>query len=176
MQAQQVDEAVAGGLEDRHLDGQQAGGGQEDGPPGEADLADDRRAGDEVGGEGDHAEAPQHQDQQEGAQAAGAPGRPRGAGRGGGVHVPQTSWPSARRPSSSDSWPWSSGVEESAGWHRGRPDHRSSRILDVLLASRYLDPMEGTTTTNRQVATLTAATSSRDPEVGLRAVAALRGL
>jgi hypothetical protein len=34
--------------------------------------------------------------------------------------------------------------------------------------------MEGTTTTN-QVATLTAATS-RDPEVGLRAVAALRGL
>ena len=35
--------------------------------------------------------------------------------------------------------------------------------------------MEGTTT-NNQVATLTAATSSRDPEVGLRAVAALRGL
>jgi hypothetical protein len=34
--------------------------------------------------------------------------------------------------------------------------------------------MEGTTATN-QVATLTAATS-RDPEVGLRAVAALRGL
>jgi hypothetical protein len=36
--------------------------------------------------------------------------------------------------------------------------------------------MEGTTTTNSQAATLTAATSSRDPEVGLRAVAALRGL
>ena len=36
--------------------------------------------------------------------------------------------------------------------------------------------MEETTTTNNQVATLTAATSSRDPEVGLRAVAALRGL
>jgi hypothetical protein len=33
--------------------------------------------------------------------------------------------------------------------------------------------MEGTTTTNHQVATLTAATSSRDPEVGLRAVAGL---
>jgi hypothetical protein len=32
------------------------------------------------------------------------------------------------------------------------------------------------TTTNNQVATLTAATSSCDPEVGLRAVAALRGL
>ena len=32
------------------------------------------------------------------------------------------------------------------------------------------------TTTNNQMATLTAATSSRDPEVGLRAVAALRGL
>ena len=42
-------------------------------------------------------------------------------------------------------------------------------------SSRYLDPMEGTTTTTNQVATLTAATS-RDPEVGLRAVAALRGL
>ena len=35
--------------------------------------------------------------------------------------------------------------------------------------------MEETTTSN-QVATLTAATSSRDPEVGLQAVAALRGL
>jgi hypothetical protein len=32
------------------------------------------------------------------------------------------------------------------------------------------------TTTNNQMATLTAATGSRDPEVGLRAVAALRGL
>ena len=31
-------------------------------------------------------------------------------------------------------------------------------------------------TADSQVATLTAATSSRDPEVGLRAVAALRGL
>jgi hypothetical protein len=36
--------------------------------------------------------------------------------------------------------------------------------------------VEGTTTTNSQAATLTAATSSPDPEVGLRAVAALRGL
>jgi hypothetical protein len=31
-------------------------------------------------------------------------------------------------------------------------------------------------TADRQAATLTAATSSRDPELGLRAVAALRGL
>jgi hypothetical protein len=31
-------------------------------------------------------------------------------------------------------------------------------------------------TADRQVATLAAATSSQDPEVGLRAVAALRGL
>jgi hypothetical protein len=31
-------------------------------------------------------------------------------------------------------------------------------------------------TVDRQMATLTAATSSRDPELGLRAVAALRGL
>jgi hypothetical protein len=31
-------------------------------------------------------------------------------------------------------------------------------------------------TAEREVATLAAATSSRDPEVGLRAVAALRGL
>ena len=82
VQPQQVGEAVAGGLEDRHLDGQQGGGGQEDGPPGEADLAHDPRAGDQVGGQGDHAEAPQHHDQEEGAQAAGAPGRPRIAGGG----------------------------------------------------------------------------------------------
>jgi hypothetical protein len=41
MEPQQVDQAVAGGLEDRHLGGQQGGGGQKDGPPGEADLPDD---------------------------------------------------------------------------------------------------------------------------------------
>lgn len=40
--------------------------------------------------------------------------------------------------------------------------------------SRYLDGLDETA--DRQVATLTAATSSRDPDLGLRAVAALRGL
>ena len=87
MQAQQVREAVAGGLEHRDLDAEQGGGGEEDRPPGEPDLADDRRAGDQVGGQGDHAEAPQHQHQEEGAQAAGAPGRPRRRRGGGDVHA-----------------------------------------------------------------------------------------
>jgi hypothetical protein len=41
VQPQQVDEAVAGDLEDGHLDAEEGGRGQEDGPPGEADLADD---------------------------------------------------------------------------------------------------------------------------------------
>jgi hypothetical protein len=41
VEAQQVGEAVAGGLEHRHFDAEEGGGGQEDGPPGEADLADD---------------------------------------------------------------------------------------------------------------------------------------
>ncbi len=36
--------------------------------------------------------------------------------------------------------------------------------------------MEATKTTNSEVATLAAAIDSRDPEVGLRAVTALRGL
>jgi hypothetical protein len=80
MQAQQVREAVAGGLEHCHLDGQQGGGGEEDRPPGDPDLAHDRRAADQVGRQGDHAEAPQHQHQHEGAQAAGPPGCPRIAG------------------------------------------------------------------------------------------------
>jgi hypothetical protein len=42
------------------------------------------------------------------------------------------------------------------------------------VASSYLDAMEETA--DRQAATLVEATSSRDPELGLRAVAALRGL
>jgi hypothetical protein len=41
VQPQQVREAVARGLKDGHLDGEEGGGGQEDGPPGDADLADD---------------------------------------------------------------------------------------------------------------------------------------
>jgi hypothetical protein len=69
VQAQQVGEAVAGGLKDRHLDAEHAKGGQEHGPPGEADLAHDHRAGDQIGGQGDHTQGPEHQDQQEGAQA-----------------------------------------------------------------------------------------------------------
>jgi hypothetical protein len=60
VEAQEVDEAVAGGFEDGHLDAQQGGGGQEDRPPGDADLADDGRPGDQVGGQGDHTEAPEH--------------------------------------------------------------------------------------------------------------------
>jgi hypothetical protein len=87
VQPQQIREAVAGGLEDRHLDAEEGGGGQEDRPPGEADLADDHRPGDQVGGQGDHAERPEHQDQEESAQAAGAPRRPRVAGRWGDVHA-----------------------------------------------------------------------------------------
>jgi len=87
VQAQQVGEAVAGGLEDPDLDAEEGRGGQEYRPPGQADLADDPRAGDEVGGQGDHAEAPQHQHQQEGAEAAGTSGRPRISGRGGEVHA-----------------------------------------------------------------------------------------
>jgi hypothetical protein len=87
VQPQQVDEAVAGGLKDRHLDAEHAKGGQEHGPPGDADLAHDPRAGDQVGGQGDHTERPEHQDQQEGAQAAGPPGRPRIPRRGGDVHA-----------------------------------------------------------------------------------------
>jgi hypothetical protein len=42
------------------------------------------------------------------------------------------------------------------------------------MASRYLDAMDETA--DSQAATLAMATSSREPEVGLRAVAALRGL
>jgi hypothetical protein len=42
------------------------------------------------------------------------------------------------------------------------------------MPSRYLDGMAKTV--DREVATLAAATSSRNPEIGLRAVAALRGL
>jgi hypothetical protein len=42
------------------------------------------------------------------------------------------------------------------------------------MPSRYLDDMEKNA--DPEMATLTAASSSRDPEVGLRAVAALRGL
>ena len=38
-------EAVAGGLEHRHLDAEQGGGGQEDRPPGDPDLADDQPTG-----------------------------------------------------------------------------------------------------------------------------------
>ena len=53
----------------------------------EPDLAHEHRPSDQVGGQGDHADAPQHQDEDEGAQAAGAPGRPRGAGRGSDVHA-----------------------------------------------------------------------------------------
>jgi hypothetical protein len=67
VQAEQVREAVAGGLEDGHLDGEQANGSQEDRPPGEADLAHNHRPCDQVGGQGDHADAPQHHDQHEGA-------------------------------------------------------------------------------------------------------------
>jgi hypothetical protein len=51
---------------------------------------------------------------------------------------------------------------------------RSSRNLDPGASSSYLDGMEEAT--DRQAATLATATSSADPEVGLRAVAALRGL
>jgi hypothetical protein len=87
VQAQQVGQAVARGLEDPNFDAEQGAGGQEHRPPGEADLADDDRAGNQVGGQGDHADAPQHQHEEEGAQAAGAPGRPRGAGGGGDVHA-----------------------------------------------------------------------------------------
>src|SRR5829696_4469015 len=47
-----------------------------------------------------------------------------------------------------------------------------SRNLDPGASSSYLDAME---TTDPEAATLAAA-SSRDPELGLRAVAALRGL
>ena len=43
------------------------------------------------------------------------------------------------------------------------------------MPSSYLDLMEERTTTSNQAATVAAA-SDRDPEVGLRAVAALRGL
>jgi hypothetical protein len=42
MQPQQVRKTVAGGLEDGNIDAEQDRGGQEDRPPGEADLADDR--------------------------------------------------------------------------------------------------------------------------------------
>jgi hypothetical protein len=77
VQPKEIDEAVAGGLEDGHLDAEHAKGGEEDGPPGEADLADDRRSSHQVGGQGDHTQAPEHHHQQEGAQAAGAPRRPR---------------------------------------------------------------------------------------------------
>jgi hypothetical protein len=42
------------------------------------------------------------------------------------------------------------------------------------MVSRYLDAVEKTA--DPQVATLAAASGSRDPEVGLRAVGALRGL
>jgi hypothetical protein len=52
-------------------------------------------------------------------------------------------------------------------------EQRSSSSLDPLLSSRYIDEMEKTA--HPEAATLAAA-SSRDPEVGLRAVAALRGL
>jgi len=62
VQPQQVDQAVPGRLEDRHLHGQQSRGGQEDHPPGHADLTHDPRARDQIGGQGDHAKAPQHQD------------------------------------------------------------------------------------------------------------------
>jgi hypothetical protein len=41
MEAQQVGEAVAGGLEDRDLVGEQGGGGQEDRSLGDPDLAHD---------------------------------------------------------------------------------------------------------------------------------------
>jgi hypothetical protein len=41
MQAQQVHQAVAGGLEDRDLDAEQGSGGQEHRPPGDPDLAHD---------------------------------------------------------------------------------------------------------------------------------------
>jgi hypothetical protein len=87
VQPQQVGEAVTGRLEDPDFDAEQGGGGREDGPPGEADLAHDPRSGDQVGGQGDHAERPQHHHQHEGAQAAGAPRRPRIAGGGGDVHA-----------------------------------------------------------------------------------------
>jgi hypothetical protein len=50
MEPQQIREAVASGLEDRHLKAEEGGGGQKDGPPGEPDLADDGRAGNQVGG------------------------------------------------------------------------------------------------------------------------------
>jgi hypothetical protein len=87
VQPQQVRQAVAGGLEDPDLDGEHAKGGEEDRPPGDPDLTHDHRAGDQVGGQGDHADGPQHHYQHEGAQAAGAAGRPR-RGRGGGdVHA-----------------------------------------------------------------------------------------
>jgi hypothetical protein len=39
VEAQQVGEAVTGGLEDRHLDAKHAKGGEEDRPPGEAGPA-----------------------------------------------------------------------------------------------------------------------------------------
>jgi hypothetical protein len=47
------------------------------------------------------------------------------------------------------------------------------RAVDFSMPSRYLDGMEKSA--DPEAATLAAA-SSRDPEVGLRAVAALRGL
>jgi hypothetical protein len=50
---------------------------------------------------------------------------------------------------------------------------RFQERIDYVSASSYLDDMEEA---EREVATLAAATGSRDPEIGLRAVAALRGL
>jgi DNA-binding SARP family transcriptional activator len=50
----------------------------------------------------------------------------------------------------------------------------SSRRIATPRPSRYLDGMEQAA--DPEMATLAAATSSRDPEIGLRAVAALRGL
>jgi hypothetical protein len=47
VEAQEVREAVAGRLKHRHFDAEQGGGGEEDGLPGKADLADDHRSGDQ---------------------------------------------------------------------------------------------------------------------------------
>jgi hypothetical protein len=87
VQAQQVDQAVTGRLEDGDLDREQAEAGEEVGPPGEADLPLDHRSGDHIRGEGDDAEGPQRLHEQEGAEAAGAARRPRVGRAGGEVHA-----------------------------------------------------------------------------------------
>ena len=85
-EAQQVCEAVAGRLEDPHFDAEQGDSGQETAHQAKRTWRTIQTIADQVGGQGDHAEAPQHQHQHEGAQALVR--RAALGGRGGGdVHA-----------------------------------------------------------------------------------------